>query len=172
MPESGKKPRNKPAERQKPDGQAEHRPDEHENAVLAVADEQGEDQVRREARQNKPQVEHMSQGTQIPAQAAQKVIVQPKGRAQRDGQEKLAALQSERLLHSAKQTAQEAAGFWRILIGERVDRAADGDLSAVDRERLEAQLPAADDQHAARRMQNDGRIVEALDLADAADGQP
>ena len=41
MPESGKKPRNKPAERQKPDGQAERRPDEHENAVLAVADEQG-----------------------------------------------------------------------------------------------------------------------------------
>lgn len=60
----------------------------------------------------------MGQRAQIPPQAAQKVIVQPEGHAQRDGQEELAALQSERLLHSAKQPAQEATRLLRLFVGQ------------------------------------------------------
>lgn len=60
----------------------------------------------------------MCQPAQIAPQSAQNIIVQTVQQPECDGEQKLTALQSKRLLHLSEQTAQKTARFLRLLIAQ------------------------------------------------------
>ena len=108
----------------------------------------------------------MRQPARPAAQAAQQIVMQAECRPEGGGQQELPGLQQQRLLHSAQQAREQAALSLRLLIGHCVHGPVDGDLPAVDRERLQMQLLPADDQNALCRVQHDGFLVEHEQLND------
>ena len=91
---------------------------QRKDTVFAAADIKRKQQTPGKICQHEPRVQQMRQPARIVPQSPQKIIVDTECKSQQHRQQKLAALHQKRLLHSAKQPAQEATRLLRLFVGQ------------------------------------------------------